>query len=214
MIVQFYLLAPVLALLFAIRKPAFRRSVIVAAIVATSVSFPWTDLTAARYNSLIWMAHLSLAGNIQYFLTGFLLAEFFLLFPPARYCNRGWDILTLIGWPLLAFMLMVAPQITFITLPAIVLALYVAAFYGNFSSSAFASLWVASIGGMCYSIYLLHNYAIAAIGFVTERFAHTYPFGIRLAVQAVLITPWYSVLVYFSTLRSSSPACDRAGQSA
>ena len=29
--------------------------------------------------------------------------------------------------------------------------------------------WITVIGGMCYSIYLLHNYAIAALGMVTER---------------------------------------------
>lgn len=187
--VQFYILAPLLAMVFAIRNPAFRRVVIGAAIVAASVSFPWTDLDASRQNPLVWMAHLSLLGNIQYFLTGFLLAEFFLLLPTARYRDRRWDIVSLIGWPLFCILLIVAPKIAFVALPGIILALYVAAFYGSISSSAFASLWVASIGGMCYSIYLLHNYAIAALGFVTERFGQTYPFELRLAIQAVLMTP-------------------------
>jgi peptidoglycan/LPS O-acetylase OafA/YrhL len=67
--------------------------------------------------------------------------------------------------------------------------LYVAVFYGKRSSALFANLWVASIGGMCYSIYLLHNYVIATLGFATERIGQGLPFEARFAIQALVMTP-------------------------
>ena len=135
------------------------------------------------------MAHLSLLGNIQYFLTGFLLAELFLLFPMAQHRNRQWDIATAVAWPTLAVLLVEWPEAVAVALPAIILLLYVAAFYGSISSGMFANLWVASIGGMCYSIYLLHNYAIAALGSVTEQIGQGLTFEVRLAIQALIMTP-------------------------
>ena len=187
--VQFYILAPVLAMVFAIRNATWRRALIGGAIVLMAFLEPWTDMTASRGNFFTWMAHLSLLGNIQYFLTGFLLAEFFLLWPTARHKNRGWDVVSVIGWPCFVFLLVEYPRIAAVGLPGIILLLYVAAFYGTVSSRAFASVWVASIGGMCYSIYLLHNYAIATLGFLTERIGQGLPFEVRFAIQALIITP-------------------------
>lgn len=162
---------------------------ICAAIVCLAILEPWTDMVVSRGDVVAWMAHLTLVGNIQYFLTGFLLADFFLLLPTTKYRDWRWDIATAIGWPCFGVLLVASPGSVAVALPAIILLLYVAAFYGPLSSSAFASLWVASIGGMCYSIYLLHNYAIAMIGFVTERIGQRLPFGMRFFIQTILITP-------------------------
>ena len=187
--VQFYILAPVLAMVFAVRPAWLRRALIVLAMIVASIATPWTDMTSARGNLTTWMSHLTLAGNIQYFLTGFLLADFFLLLPTANYRNRKWDILTALGWPAFAALLILYPEVAALWLPAIILALYVAAFYGTLSSRMFATVWVASIGGMCYSIYLLHNYAIATLGFATERIGQNLPFEVRFVIQALIMTP-------------------------
>ncbi len=187
--VQFYILAPVLALVFAVRSAALRRLLICLAIVVAAALNPWTDMNVSRGNLATWMAHLSLAGNIQYFLTGFLLADFFLVLPVAKYRNHRWDIVTLLGWPALIFLLIRYTQIANVALPAVILLLYVAVFYGTRSSRLFATLWVASIGGMCYSIYLLHNYAIAVLGFITERIGQGLPFEARFVIQSLIMTP-------------------------
>lgn len=187
--VQFYILAPVLALVFAVRSAALRRLLICLAIVVAAALNPWTDMTVARGNLATWMAHLSLAGNIQYFLTGFLLADFFLILPVAKYRNHRWDIVTLLGWPALIFLLIRYTELANVTLPGIILLLYVAVFYGTRSSRLFATLWVASIGGMCYSIYLLHNYAIAVLGFITEPIGQGLPFELRFVIQSLIMTP-------------------------
>jgi len=188
--VQFYILAPLLAIVFAIRTSWARRAAIGAAILLAALWAPWAaDPALARDNPATWMKHLSLAGNIQYFLTGFLLADFFLLMPPITYRRQYWDTVSFIGWPLLIYLLIAAPDFAFIALPGLILVLYAGVFYGNFSNRAFASVWVASIGGMCYSIYLLHNYMIQLIKIFTQRIGHAYPFEVRLVIQVVIMAP-------------------------
>ena len=188
--VQFYVLAPVLAMVFAIRAAWIRRATVGAVILLAAILAPWEpDLNAARMKPASWIGHLSLAGNIQYFLAGFLLAEFFLLMPPATCRRRYWDVVSWLGWPLFVYLLAAAPDVVFVALPGIVLVLYGAVFYGSFSHKAFGSLWVASIGGMCYSIYLLHNYVIAILGFVTESVGQNLPFPARLGIQMFLMIP-------------------------
>jgi len=52
---------------------------------------------------------------------------------------------------------------------------------------------------MCYSIYLLHNYVIAATGWVTERFSLHDVFAVRLLIQFLLVAPVVLVIsaLYF-----------------
>jgi peptidoglycan/LPS O-acetylase OafA/YrhL len=187
--VQFYILAPILALVFCIRRGWLRRALISGAIVIMTFQ-PWAQIVdASRRGYVIWLAHLTLVGNIQYFLTGFLLADFFLLLPTSKYRNRWWDIATILGWPCFALMLVERPGMATVALPGIILLLYVGAFYGTLSSGMFGSLWVASIGGMCYSIYLLHSYTISTLGFLTERLGSSLPYEVRLLTQVILMTP-------------------------
>lgn len=180
--VQFYLLAPFLACVFAINPAWVRRAVLLTATVAIAA------LAETQY--LGALTHLTLAGNLQYFLTGFLLADIFLLIPVHLHRNWKWDLVTATGWPLLAVLIVSSRGLTNVALPAIILLLYVAAFYGTVSSRVFANLWISTIGGMCYTIYLLHNYTIAAIGLVTEQVGQSLAFEARLGLQMILISPF------------------------
>ena len=187
--VQFYLLAPVLALVFAVGQKWIRRSSLAAAIVVTS-------LLAGRLGPV---THLTLAGNIQYFLAGFLLAEILLTAPPATNRRHLWDLASVVAWPSLAILLVDDPVAIDVALPILILLLYLGALYGTTSSAAFANIWPATIGGMCYTIYLLHNYIVAAVGMMTEGIAHGRSFELRLLAQMFLITPivlLVSVLYY------------------
>jgi peptidoglycan/LPS O-acetylase OafA/YrhL len=177
--VQFYLMAPALALVFALRHKWVRRPVIALAVVGMT-------LLARRLGPL---AHLTLAGNIQYFLAGFLLAEVFLDAAPTAHRDRLWDIASLVGWPLMAVMLVNFPAAADVALPILIPLLYLAALYGPSSSAAFASLWATAIGGMCYTIYLLHNYILTAAGMVTEGITLGGSFELRLFVQLLLVSP-------------------------
>ena len=119
--VQFYILAPILAMVFVIRLCWLRRTVIGAAIVCLAILEPWTDMVVSRGDVAAWMAHLTLVGNVQYFLTGFLLADCFLLLPTTKYRDWRWDIATAIGWPCFRVLLVASPGSVAVALPAIIL---------------------------------------------------------------------------------------------
>jgi peptidoglycan/LPS O-acetylase OafA/YrhL len=175
--VQFYLLAPVLAMLFGIRPAWLRRGVFAAGVLGMGMLHPSP------------MLQLTVAGQIQYFLAGFLLADLYLATPKLVPGAQVWDAVSVAGWAGLALMMVFDPQWMQLSLAPLVLVLYVAALRGPASSRVLSNRWLTSIGGMCYSIYLLHMYIIALAGFRTEALGGSLPFEGRLAVQMLLLGP-------------------------
>jgi len=180
--VQFYILAPLLALVFVVQDSLLRRAVLVSAILlATGVS---------AFVSSNVMLRLSLLSAAQYFLAGFLLVDLYfagLLRPPGAW---RWDLVSLVGWPVLLGLLAWSRSEHLWTTPWLIVLLYVAAFRGHLTQQFVSNAWIATIGGMCYSIYLLHNYLIAGAGMITERVFASASFEWRLALQFVLVTPF------------------------
>jgi peptidoglycan/LPS O-acetylase OafA/YrhL len=189
--IQFYILAPVLALVFAVSKPSVRRSLLVVLLLlATGVSVLVSPNAALR---------LSLLEYAQYFLAGFLLVEIHLSGGLQRPAVWLWDLVSAAGWPVLLALLVQGGGVANWAAPWLILLLYVAAFRGLAMNRFVTNVWIATIGGMCYTIYLLHNYIVAAAGMLTERVLPASPFALRLLVQFVLITPIVLALsaIYF-----------------
>ena len=178
--VQFYLLVPLLTLLFAIRSPALRRSWIAILILA------------ALSGQALFMHHtprasLSILAYVQYFLVGFLLADVFLAsWNEAPRRNLAWDLVALAGWPLL-FVILHSPVLAHWLFPAWIFLLYFAAFRGRLVNRFFSNRWIVAVGGMCYSIYLLHYEVISAVGRLTRRLGEAAPYWIYLSLQLVLV---------------------------
>jgi peptidoglycan/LPS O-acetylase OafA/YrhL len=189
--VQFYILAPVLAKIFAISNASTRRSALTAVmLLATGVSM----LVSGN-------GHLqnTLLGHAEYFLAGFLLADLYLSGGDRRQANWRWDMVSLVGWSALLALLVQGGILTHWLTPWLILLLYIAAFHGVIVNRFVTNPWITTIGGMCYSLYLLHNYVVAALGTITERVFPQYAFAARLAVQFLLITPFVLVIggIYF-----------------
>jgi peptidoglycan/LPS O-acetylase OafA/YrhL len=179
--VQFYLLVPLLAfVLFQIRWRLARRIGIASLCVAAAVvarSFP-------RDGS--W--NLSFAGQSAFFLAGLLLADVCCLQSRKRKPHFAWDLccLTAFGCVLAARFY----DSRWWVLSALAMAVcYYAMFRGSWIRRILSWLPIATIGGMSYSIYLLHNYVIALGGMVSERTGATLPFGARLAIQSAILAP-------------------------
>lgn len=178
--VQFYLLVPLLTFLFAIRSPVLRRS--------------WISLLilAALSGQALFMHHtprasLSILAYVQYFLVGFLLADVFLAsWNEAPRRNLAWDFVALAGWPLL-FVILHSPVLAHWLFPAWIFLLYFAAFRGRLVNRFFSNRWIVAVGGMCYSIYLLHYEVISAVGRLTRRLGEAAPYWIYLSLQLVLV---------------------------
>lgn len=185
--VQFYLMAPFLALLFKVRSTVTRRALmigIVCFLVFLLDIWPIEDRGRAR---------LSLLSFGQFFMIGFLFADLYLS-NPDKYDSRRqkgeilWDIISLIGWPLLLVLVVQGYYVHWL-LPFYILLLYVAAFRSKWFRRLLSMPWITVIGGMCYSIYLLHFQIISAVGRITSKVQIENSYPLTLLLQCVLMTP-------------------------
>ena len=178
--IQFYILAPLLSLMFAIARNSVRRLVLVAAVLVTTA----LSTLAMQHTRL----EFSLLAYGQFFLAGFLLAEFHI---HKRTCGTTflWDFVWTGCWLMLLGLLMYGADMIHWLGPWLILLLFVCAFQGTIANRLVTNQWIATIGGMCYSIYLLHNYVIAAVGLATEHLARDSGFAFRIAVQLLIMTP-------------------------
>ena len=193
--IQFYLLVPILAGLFAIRKTAVRRSVI-AGIILLSITHQWLFIGEGS-----WM-YLSIIRFIHFFLLGFLLADLYLLdWKEHPKHTWGWDIVSVVGWPLL-FLIWNSPGlsrailpyghepvIAIYAFPILTFLLYNAVFRGPLTNKIMTNPWITTIGGMCYTIYLFHNQFIGAILILTKGLVPTADYTVNYFVQAVIVIP-------------------------
>ena len=192
--VQFYILAPALAAVFTVRDRWVRRGVIIAAAAAALAVQAWLGTAA-------WVP-LSVVGFLQFFLCGFLIADLYVTDwkgkPPRAY---SWDLVSLVGWPLLA-MLWMQETVNPALFIALAFLLVCAGFRGTITSRVLGTPAVATIGGMCYSIYLLHFPLISLIGRHTLSIGSARAQWVHLLVQTVIIVPPVLLIsgIYFALI--------------
>ncbi len=172
--VQFYLLSPLLSMVFALRRALLRRAVLIAAMVASAL----LQIAAG-------LSQFTLAGDLQYFLAGLLLADLYLVWMPREPQSRSWDLISLIGWP--CFFLL-GERLPGLWLPLLALLLCVAALRGVLTSSILRTPWIAVTGGMCYTIYLWHAPVLTLVNRVLGRIPFFTPasYPVMFALQGVV----------------------------
>jgi peptidoglycan/LPS O-acetylase OafA/YrhL len=160
--VQFYLLVPLLALVFTIQRTAKRRALMIGG-AAFAAIFQWLMLESVGVLPPVLLSYL------QFFLVGFLLADVFLL-EWHQQPSRGWTwdaiglvalLIVFIGPPLLNERIQWAHQL--VVLPCLFACVFCAAFRGPRIRSLLTFRWIAIVGGMCYSIYLIHTPLMAML---------------------------------------------------
>jgi peptidoglycan/LPS O-acetylase OafA/YrhL len=175
--VQFYVLAPLINLVFLIRSSGIRRMVVMIAALGC----------AHLFRSGTWS--ISLPGQVQYFLAGTLLADVFLVDwqrSPAR--GFAWDAIGTLAW---AGIVVVAAReyAVAMLLPVCVLVAYIGTFRGRIWNRIVTNRWLVVVGGMCYTIYLYHYLIISAVGRVTVHVNLGTGYLRSLMVQSALILP-------------------------
>jgi peptidoglycan/LPS O-acetylase OafA/YrhL len=182
--VQFYIAMPLLAMVFFGWDRVPRRAVIVAAAIGIT-------LVQAALGARLGPGHPLgiLPSYLQWFLIGFLVADLFVAdWRSSPMTSARWDVVSLIGWP--AFFLLGGNEdpVTYVLLPWLLLPLFVAVFRGRSTSRALGNRWIATIGGMTYSIYLVHAPVIDILGRGTSELFATYSSG-TILIQAALLAP-------------------------
>jgi peptidoglycan/LPS O-acetylase OafA/YrhL len=149
--VQFYLLMPLLAAVLWL-PPAVRRSLLVLAIAVLSTNSAWLSPTAPR----------TIIQYGQFFLTGVLLNDFWTTGwrDKARTTTGDWPGVA--AWPLFfATNILGSGLFVDVVAPWMIAGLFYSALRGRWHSMILSYGVIPLIGGMCYSIYLLHARVIA-----------------------------------------------------
>jgi peptidoglycan/LPS O-acetylase OafA/YrhL len=172
-------LVPALTLVFAIRSYVVRRAVLVGITLATMAA----QSMFLQHDSRV---ALSLLAYLQFFLIGFLLADIFLVTFRDSARKFYWDVIAVVGWPAL-FVALQSRALTHWLFPYLVFMLYSAAFQSRWISRVFSNSWITAIGGMCYSIYLIHYEVISAAARFTKTIGQHLPDPLYLTMQSVLV---------------------------
>jgi peptidoglycan/LPS O-acetylase OafA/YrhL len=185
--VQFYCLMPVFALFLSVRSRAARRT-------ALSLSI----LLAGVIQVVFWdappRARMSILYAVQFFLTGLLLADLYVVDWRERpQSSWQWDVVSCTCWPIVFLM---PDRLGWVFFPYLVLLLYVSAFRGVLFRKLFRNSLVTAIGGMCYTIYLFHYQLIPLV--VKHGLA-----GNRIGVVGIVL---FQVLFYLVALVTVSCA--------
>jgi peptidoglycan/LPS O-acetylase OafA/YrhL len=186
--IQFYIIAPLLGRLYMIPNMYLRRAVI----IGLMLFFMITSARGWVHGYFLLTPYMFM----QYFLAGFLLAD---ILEHPRHTSRqhwAWDIVSLVGWPLIFINATTIQTLYFLPIP--IFFVFLAAFYGKASNGFFRQPFVAITGGMCYSFYLMHLLAYS-VGFRIIRH-WTLPSAIATVVVqlALLLVFVYIVgLIYY-----------------
>lgn len=175
--VQFYVVAPLLAMVFRLRSTILRRALLAGSIALLSLQ----NATAVGP----W--NLTLANHLQYFLVGFLLADFYLTqWRDDRRPRFAWDVAGTLVW---AGIVAVVYWQTFPRelLPPLIAVAYAAAFRGPVWRRITGSAALVAIGGMCYSIYLWHLLIYPTVASATAPFVVGSSYWANMLAQTAVV---------------------------
>jgi peptidoglycan/LPS O-acetylase OafA/YrhL len=162
--VEFYVLVPLLAMVFLVRGTRLRRTILAAATLLSATVGPMAAAQSPHLRDTI-------LNYGQYFLAGFLLADLFVSgrLRPSRHLLI-WDVAALASGAAIVLLQIsvaqrqllpgpaaVADRIALCLLPFACVLAYCGVFKGVLLRRALTLTWVTTIGGMCYTIYLLHD---------------------------------------------------------
>ncbi len=183
--VHFYLLAPLLFLSFKLPL-LLRRGMLISVILA----LPW--IQAPHFTWTYYLFY-----YIQYFLTGILLADFYLKrpaagLPPVAASLAGGLLLSLLlAYPHIQTHLLQGEtqKIWYATFFPVVIGLfYYVVLTNSFWKRAFSLKWITVIGGMCYSIYLVHQPILSVMMklLIHRSYFDSYPLDLLLVTVICL----------------------------
>jgi peptidoglycan/LPS O-acetylase OafA/YrhL len=206
--VQFYLLAPFLALIFTIRNFFHRQLILCSGIVL------FACLQEVPLFKDSFALSMSLPGWFQYFLAGFILADIYIsnkiTHKISRFTEIGAGVLLLYGLSFLSYEGGILQRLMY---PAMCFLFFVLVLHFPFWKKVFSIPWISVMGGMCYSIYLLHFAVISFIGNYSIHYQITNSLTVNYILQWVLIfstilavSAMYFILIEKPCMRKDWPS--------
>jgi peptidoglycan/LPS O-acetylase OafA/YrhL len=179
--VEFYCLAPALAVIYKIPRAWLRRALLIA-IIGSATPLQRAFLPGWHGSQIAGGFNLSILAYIQFFLVGFLIADFYVdgweRIPRAWW----WDAISIPLWLILFWLRLDAFRFLG---PLILPILFVGAFKGTFIRAILRNPVINTIGGMCYSIYLTHRTTILVVQLLLVRLHFGFLFWLVLSLVVV-----------------------------
>ncbi|MFM9951262.1 MAG: acyltransferase family protein [Saprospiraceae bacterium] len=203
---QFYVLIPLFFLLFAVMKKKWFAIGFLIAIAA--LSFYWKSAILnggpanLKYSILIYISN---------FITGIFFGWIYLKYPAfIQRKNLIWDATGLIAVFLLFYFY--KPQAYWLNnfvFNVATFLIFIAAFKGILSNRFYRLPLVYTLGGMCYTIYLLHYALLHLLVKFTSSLAFEGSYLANLVVQFLLCTPFLLVVCGVFFLLIEKPCMDK-----
>ena len=182
--IQFYIVAPFITYFIFGIKDYNKRNLLIAAMIVLAVFIQEQTGISNGFNVLRY----TILGQLQYFLVGILMVNLYLKqkLQPDGY-TRWWDIAATVAiFGMIAFRWVTGFEKT-ILFVAVLTTLFIGAFRSGGFNRFIRRPWIMAIGGMCYSIYLLH----LAIAEASIELLHKF---IPHAQNSLL---WFAVYIMF-----------------
>jgi peptidoglycan/LPS O-acetylase OafA/YrhL len=181
--VQFYLLVPLLTLIFLVHNRWLRRTTLAAASIAIPALLDGFVAGRISGHSHFWA---TIGWLLQYFLAGMLLSDIYVTEMPSWRATWLWDLVSGAAWYILLF---TGHGPLYAVEPLLIALAFVGAFRGVLLHRLLTIEWIAIIGGMCYSIYLWHFFIIALVFKASRHLLLTHDLLGDFLVQSVVILP-------------------------
>ncbi|MFT7156873.1 MAG: peptidoglycan/LPS O-acetylase OafA/YrhL [Parvicella sp.] len=194
--IQYYLIAPFIALLyFGQSNLGTRRSLLIA--------FLFILITYQNVFGLnLYPFKATLLGQIQYFLIGMLMADLYANDSEIKYLKTWvWDGLA----PILLLVMAYTWTDEFYKTIIFNLSLglvFIAGFKGNIFPKLLSVKWITIIGGMCYTIYLTHLPLLELFYSVIGKFGYSSAYWVQLSISLIIAIPivLLSSVIFFKAI--------------
>jgi peptidoglycan/LPS O-acetylase OafA/YrhL len=183
--IQFYLLVPLLVLIYRVTNPFWRRGALIVGMLACSTTQEWL-FNLSLWNRPSGLVYSTVFFFLQYFLAGLLLSDLYLTSLPKWRPSRFWDLASILCWPAYFYLNNSWPPNW---MPFLLIIVFIGAFRGIYFPRLFRIEALALIGGMCYSIYLWHFFIIALFFKATKHAIFTHDYLLNVGIQTLLLLP-------------------------
>ncbi|MEO1856619.1 MAG: acyltransferase [Rubritalea sp.] len=203
--IQFYLLAPLLCKIFTLRSSTLRYLILLSSIY---IVYSCVNHLGHQFPSGIWSR--SILGQLQFFLAGLLLGDIYLKFWKERSnstCSAlVFDAIGIAAWLFIPFALKINGSHSW--LAYLLLIAFTCILRGRLLKSLLSLPLIATIGGMCYSIYLFHGHILyfLHINFITPIFGlqkGNWPFNLVPLTLLITLTLFACSVAYYYIERPS-----------
>jgi peptidoglycan/LPS O-acetylase OafA/YrhL len=195
--IQFYIMMPLLAHVFTLQRNIRRVLLLSIMVMMPVVQYLFKSDTLFFYQF------------IQYFIAGFLLADIYVSYdrqyffkPKQSLLNNVFIVLGAFAFASILIIHSTRTDLVYtIFIPLVILLFYSIVLFIPFWKNLFSIKWISIIGGMCYTIYLIHLPVMATFGqyFVKYKITNEYfvYFILQLLIQGTLTIFFSSLFFYF-----------------